>query len=148
MPSSSSPHGRRTSFSDVFFLMNDFQKVNFLFFHVSRSKEVDWQPYFTTRLVDDFATHLRVFRKAQDRLAEREDKQSTHMLSASLTGLARLHVCILGLLHYRKLSLSWTQLTGMYQVQEYQNQKMSYTDHLLIYFKNFHRDTLIMTRQS
>lgn len=37
---------------------------------------MDWQPYFTTRLVDDFATHLRVFRKAQDRLAEREDKQS------------------------------------------------------------------------
>uniref|UniRef100_A0A8C2X8G2 Sorting nexin 13 n=1 Tax=Cyclopterus lumpus TaxID=8103 RepID=A0A8C2X8G2_CYCLU len=33
----------------------------------TRSKEVDWQPYFTTRLVDDFATHLRVFRKAQDR---------------------------------------------------------------------------------
>lgn len=43
---------------------------------VLRSKEVDWQPYFTTRLVDDFATHLRVFRKAQDRLADREDKQS------------------------------------------------------------------------
>ncbi|KAI1902512.1 hypothetical protein AGOR_G00045520 [Albula goreensis] len=39
----------------------------------TRSKEVDWQPYFTTRLVDDFATHLRVFRKAQDRLSERED---------------------------------------------------------------------------
>uniref|UniRef100_A0A8C1PJT7 Sorting nexin 13 n=1 Tax=Cyprinus carpio TaxID=7962 RepID=A0A8C1PJT7_CYPCA len=37
------------------------------------SKEVDWQPYFTTRLVDDFATHLRVFRKAQERLNERED---------------------------------------------------------------------------
>lgn len=37
---------------------------------------MDWQPYFTTRLVDDFATHLRVFRKAQDRLAERDDKQS------------------------------------------------------------------------
>lgn len=42
----------------------------------SRSKEVDWQPYFTTRLVDDFATHLRVFRKAQDRLPDKEDKQS------------------------------------------------------------------------
>ncbi|XP_004547995.2 sorting nexin-13 isoform X1 [Maylandia zebra] len=40
----------------------------------TRSKEVDWQPYFTTRLVDDFATHLRVFRKAQDRLGDREDK--------------------------------------------------------------------------
>ncbi|XP_019721722.1 sorting nexin-13 isoform X3 [Hippocampus comes] len=41
----------------------------------TRSKEVDWQPYFTTRLVDDFATHLRVFRKAQDRLPDKEDKQ-------------------------------------------------------------------------
>ncbi|XP_077446942.1 sorting nexin-13 isoform X1 [Stigmatopora argus] len=41
----------------------------------TRSKDVDWQPYFTTRLVDDFATHLRVFRKAQDRLPDREDKQ-------------------------------------------------------------------------
>ncbi|XP_066571654.1 sorting nexin-13 isoform X2 [Amia ocellicauda] len=39
----------------------------------TRSKEVDWQPYFTTRLVDDFATHLRVFRKAQERLTEKED---------------------------------------------------------------------------
>ena len=49
---------------------------------VLRSKEVDWQPYFTTRLVDDFATHLRVFRKAQDRLGDKEDKQSkaTHMI--------------------------------------------------------------------
>uniref|UniRef100_A0A8D0BL38 Sorting nexin 13 n=1 Tax=Salvator merianae TaxID=96440 RepID=A0A8D0BL38_SALMN len=40
----------------------------------SRSKEVDWQPYFTTRLVDDFATHLRVFRKAQQRITEKEDQ--------------------------------------------------------------------------
>ncbi|XP_073787435.1 sorting nexin-13 isoform X4 [Danio rerio] len=39
----------------------------------TRSKEVDWQPYFTTRLVDDFATHLRVFRKAQEKLNEKED---------------------------------------------------------------------------
>lgn len=49
-----------------------------------RSKEVDWQPYFTTRLVDDFATHLRVFRKAQDRLADREDKQSRLPLTFDL----------------------------------------------------------------
>lgn len=48
-----------------------------------RSKEVDWQPYFTTRLVDDFATHLRVFRKAQDRLSDREDKQSERTRSYS-----------------------------------------------------------------
>uniref|UniRef100_A0A669CZ37 Sorting nexin 13 n=1 Tax=Oreochromis niloticus TaxID=8128 RepID=A0A669CZ37_ORENI len=47
----------------------------------TRSKEVDWQPYFTTRLVDDFATHLRVFRKAQDRLGDREDKLNDLMES-------------------------------------------------------------------
>ncbi|XP_069814901.1 sorting nexin-13 isoform X2 [Dendropsophus ebraccatus] len=41
----------------------------------TRSKEIDWQPYFTTRLVDDFATHLRVFRKAQQRMAEKEDQK-------------------------------------------------------------------------
>lgn len=52
---------------------------------VLRSKEVDWQPYFTTRLVDDFATHLRVFRKAQDRLADREDKQSMQTYSGYLS---------------------------------------------------------------
>ncbi|XP_053117030.1 sorting nexin-13 isoform X4 [Hemicordylus capensis] len=40
----------------------------------ARSKEIDWQPYFTTRLVDDFATHLRVFRKAQQRIMEKDDQ--------------------------------------------------------------------------
>ncbi|CDQ91167.1 unnamed protein product [Oncorhynchus mykiss] len=40
----------------------------------TRSKEVDWQPYLTTRLVDDFATHLRVFRKAQDRLEDSKQR--------------------------------------------------------------------------
>lgn len=40
----------------------------------NRSKETDWQPYFTTRLVDDFGTHLRVFRKAQQRIAEKGDQ--------------------------------------------------------------------------
>uniref|UniRef100_A0A674E0Q9 Sorting nexin 13 n=1 Tax=Salmo trutta TaxID=8032 RepID=A0A674E0Q9_SALTR len=46
----------------------------------TRSKEVDWQPYLTTRLVDDFATHLRVFRKAQDRLED--SKQSKDMVES------------------------------------------------------------------
>ncbi|XP_063308466.1 sorting nexin-13 isoform X2 [Pelobates fuscus] len=41
----------------------------------TRSKEIDWQPYFTTRLVDDFATHLRVFRKAQQRITEKEEQK-------------------------------------------------------------------------
>ncbi|XP_068189394.1 sorting nexin-13 isoform X1 [Antennarius striatus] len=61
---------------DESFLMEIRQTLqNALVQFSTRSKEVDWQPYFTTRLVDDFATHLRVFRKAQDRLTDREDKQ-------------------------------------------------------------------------
>ncbi|KAF7221700.1 transcript variant X2 [Nothobranchius furzeri] len=61
---------------DESFLLEIRQMLQTALIHFStRSKEVDWQPYFTTRLVDDFATHLRVFRKAQDRLADREDKQ-------------------------------------------------------------------------
>uniref|UniRef100_A0AAR2KQK7 Sorting nexin 13 n=1 Tax=Pygocentrus nattereri TaxID=42514 RepID=A0AAR2KQK7_PYGNA len=48
----------------------------------TRSKEVDWQPYFTTRLVDDFATHLRIFRKAQERLNEKDDPKQQELLDA------------------------------------------------------------------
>ncbi|XP_070471950.1 sorting nexin-13 isoform X11 [Equus przewalskii] len=40
----------------------------------TRSKEIDWQPYFTTRIVDDFGTHLRVFRKAQQKITEKDDQ--------------------------------------------------------------------------
>ncbi|XP_055075164.2 sorting nexin-13 isoform X3 [Misgurnus anguillicaudatus] len=61
---------------DETFLLEIRQTVqNALVEFSTRSKEVDWQPYFTTRLVDDFATHLRVFRKAQERLNEREDQK-------------------------------------------------------------------------
>lgn len=45
-----------------------------------RSKETDWQPYFTTRLVDDFGTHLRVFRKAQQRIAEKGDQMKGNVM--------------------------------------------------------------------
>ncbi|KAK3086098.1 hypothetical protein FSP39_013557 [Pinctada imbricata] len=31
-----------------------------------RSKDVDWMPYFTQRLVDDFASHIRLYRRARD----------------------------------------------------------------------------------
>ncbi|XP_076157290.1 sorting nexin-13 isoform X4 [Alosa pseudoharengus] len=59
---------------DESFLLEIRQTVqNALVQFSTRSKEVDWQPYFTTRLVDDFATHLRVFRKAQERLSDRDD---------------------------------------------------------------------------
>ncbi|MEE6466405.1 hypothetical protein FKM82_006940 [Ascaphus truei] len=64
---------------DESFLLEIRQTVqNALIEFSTRSKEIDWQPYFTTRLVDDFATHLRVFRKAQQRMAEKdEQKQDT-----------------------------------------------------------------------
>ncbi|KAJ7991635.1 hypothetical protein DPEC_G00285940 [Dallia pectoralis] len=61
---------------DESFLLEIRQTVqNALVQFSTRSKDVDWQPYFTTRLVDDFATHLRVFRKAQDRLEGRDDSK-------------------------------------------------------------------------
>ncbi|XP_006240084.1 sorting nexin-13 isoform X1 [Rattus norvegicus] len=47
---------------------------NALIQFATRSKEIDWQPYFTTRMVDDFGTHLRVFRKAQQRVTEKDDQ--------------------------------------------------------------------------
>ncbi|XP_045720557.1 sorting nexin-13 isoform X4 [Mirounga angustirostris] len=47
---------------------------NALIQFATRSKEIDWQPYFTTRIVDDFGTHLRVFRKAQQKITERDDQ--------------------------------------------------------------------------
>lgn len=47
------------------------KELIFMMSFAYRSKETDWQPYFTTRLVDDFGTHLRVFRKAQQRIAEK-----------------------------------------------------------------------------
>lgn len=61
---------------DESFLLEIRQTIqNALLQFSARSKEVDWQPYFTTRLVDDFATHLRAFRKAQQRMAEKEDQK-------------------------------------------------------------------------
>ncbi|RXM27051.1 Sorting nexin-13 [Acipenser ruthenus] len=61
---------------DESFLLEIRQTVqNALVQFSTRSKEVDWQPYFTTRLVDDFATHLRVFRKAQERMTEKDDQK-------------------------------------------------------------------------
>lgn len=85
MPSSSSLQGtRHIDALNIFCVLVLFLHYLCTYAHVLRSKEVDWQPYFTTRLVDDFATHLRVFRKAQDRLADREDKQSKQTHSYSL----------------------------------------------------------------
>ncbi|XP_050827663.1 sorting nexin-13 isoform X3 [Serinus canaria] len=57
---------------DESFLLEIRQALQYALVQFSaRSKETDWQPYFTTRLVDDFGTHLRVFRKAQQRIVEK-----------------------------------------------------------------------------
>uniref|UniRef100_UPI00398EF5BA sorting nexin-13 isoform X3 n=1 Tax=Pristiophorus japonicus TaxID=55135 RepID=UPI00398EF5BA len=61
---------------DESFLLEVRQTIqNALVQFATRSKEVDWQPYFTTRLVDDFATHLRVFRKAQQKIEDSRQKK-------------------------------------------------------------------------
>ena len=41
-----------------------------------RSKETDWVPFFTQRLVDDFATHLRLYRAAQEMVIKKHDSLS------------------------------------------------------------------------
>jgi PXA domain. len=43
-------------------------------------KEVDWIPYLTTRLVDDAASHLRLFRQA---CAKMKHQRSRHKRQAS-----------------------------------------------------------------
>lgn len=43
----------------------------------SRSKEIDWMPYFTQRLVDDFASHIRLYRRAMEKakaVSNKEDR--------------------------------------------------------------------------
>lgn len=35
---------------------------------LNRSKEIDWMPYFTQRLVDDFASHIRLYRRAEEKI--------------------------------------------------------------------------------
>ncbi|XP_071803237.1 sorting nexin-13-like isoform X2 [Asterias amurensis] len=47
----------------------------------TKSKEVDWVHFFTRKMVDDFATHVRMFRKAQDKLKKMSlPKDPTEML--------------------------------------------------------------------
>ncbi|KAL8566062.1 hypothetical protein ACOMHN_012847 [Nucella lapillus] len=56
-----------------------FQKVVITF--ASRSKDVDWMPYFTQRLVDDFASHIRLYRRACDKVkSSRADEQYCQLL--------------------------------------------------------------------
>ncbi|XP_071956035.1 sorting nexin-13-like isoform X2 [Antedon mediterranea] len=43
----------------------------------NRSKNVDWVDYTTRKIVDDFASHLRIFRKAQDRLKRQRHNEDS-----------------------------------------------------------------------
>eukprot|EP00111_Clytia_hemisphaerica_P023389 TCONS_00068881-protein len=40
----------------------------------SRTKEVEWVPFLTTRMVDEVASHLRIYRKTRSRLDERKEQ--------------------------------------------------------------------------
>jgi sorting nexin-13 len=56
-------------------------------------KEVDWIPYLTTRLVDDAASHLRLFRQARAKMKQQRSKHkqqpsSEIRPSMSITGTA------------------------------------------------------------
>lgn len=51
--------------------------INYLVVNLSlRIKAVDWMPYLTTRLVDDVASHVRLFKKARFALQIRRSKTS------------------------------------------------------------------------
>eukprot|EP00795_Rhopilema_esculentum_P014548 gene14548-5617_t len=41
----------------------------------SRSKDLQWVNYLTTRLVDDFANHLKIFRITKDRIAKKAEEE-------------------------------------------------------------------------
>lgn len=77
--------GRKSRNLLLLFVFRIKKKKSFSWMSFSdRSKETDWQPYFTTRLVDDFGTHLRVFRKAQQRIAEKGDQMKGNDLDIFL----------------------------------------------------------------
>ncbi|KAG8194863.1 hypothetical protein JTE90_017295 [Oedothorax gibbosus] len=70
----------------------------------TRFKEVEWVQYLTTRLVDDFASHLRLFRQAQSKLKDSQKRDPTSCVSllslffnfetAMEDNLSRSYVCI------------------------------------------------------
>ncbi|XP_039256742.2 sorting nexin-13-like isoform X1 [Styela clava] len=39
----------------------------------TRAKNIDWQTYLTTKLVDDFASHVRLYRKAQEKITKLQE---------------------------------------------------------------------------
>ena len=56
-----------------------------------RSKEIDWMPYFTQRMVDDFASHIRLYRRAMDKaksvtVANKEGTYEPHYEKTCIRG--------------------------------------------------------------
>jgi len=47
--------------------------MSFLLFERHRVKEIDWTPFLTTHLVDDAASHLRLYRKAVSKVKENQN---------------------------------------------------------------------------
>lgn len=52
----------------------------FLFFRV---KEIDWIPYLTQRLVDDVASHLRLFKQSRAKMKLQEITKESNKKSPS-----------------------------------------------------------------
>lgn len=56
---------------DKDFIRNFQDTLNEVTRQISMSaKRIDWQTFLTTQLVDDFASHVRLYRKAQDKVAK------------------------------------------------------------------------------
>ena len=53
----------------------DHPDLTVLFSVYLRSKEIDWMPYFTQRLVDDFASHIRLYRRAMEKAKATANKE-------------------------------------------------------------------------
>ncbi|XP_059170227.1 sorting nexin-13-like isoform X2 [Physella acuta] len=49
----------------------------------NRSKDIDWMPYFTQRLVDDFASHIRLYRRAAERTSSAPNEESFAALESA-----------------------------------------------------------------
>ena len=52
-----------------------------------RSKEIDWMPYFTQRLVDEFASHIRLYRRAMEK-AKAVNKEGRYQILFTVQVLA------------------------------------------------------------
>lgn len=71
-----------------------------LYFHSSsfncfRAKEVDLVPYLTTRLVDDFASHIRLYRRALTKMKEHQTDSKTIVNYPPLENIAlQSSICV------------------------------------------------------